>query len=124
MTIKSRAIMDDHRRPMSRDATLTKEGPGDLESGRPDRYGPAGPRCLIVEYGSGSSLKTRLLLDAVREPAGYVPLDISREHLLIAAAELAAAYPSLRIRPVCADYTRPFTLPPCEGATRTVVYFP
>ena len=45
-----------------------------------------GPHCRVVEYGSGSSLKTRLLLDALRDPSAYVPLDISREHLLDAAA--------------------------------------
>src|SRR5947209_17695246 len=33
-----------------------------------------GPRCLLIEYGSGSSLKTRLLLDRLRDPAGYVPV--------------------------------------------------
>ena len=37
-----------------------------------------GPRCLLIEYGSGSSTKTRLLLDALEEPAGYVPIDISK----------------------------------------------
>lgn len=83
-----------------------------------------GPRCLVVEYGSGSSLKTRLLLDQLIDPAGYVPLDISREHLLAAAHGLAACYPSLNILPVCADYTRPFSLPVCQGVLRTVVYFP
>src|SRR5437016_3858335 len=40
-----------------------------------------GSRCLLVEYGSGSSSKTRLLLDALRDPAGYVPIDVSGEHL-------------------------------------------
>lgn len=83
-----------------------------------------GRQCQLVEYGSGSSLKTRLLLDRLTEPAGYVPLDISREHLLDAAHRLATYYPRLNILPVCADYTRPFVLPACDGAARTVVYFP
>ena len=83
-----------------------------------------GPRCRLIEYGSGSSLKTRLLLNCLQETAAYVPLDISREHLLEAAARLALAYPGLRIDPVCADYTRPFALPECREAARTVVYFP
>ena len=42
----------------------------------------AGPACLLVEYGSGSSVKSRLLLDRLDAPAAYVPVDISREHLL------------------------------------------
>src|SRR5690606_29154989 len=50
-----------------------------------------GPRCLLVEYGSGSSTKTRLLLDHMDAPAGYVPIDISREHLMRSARSLAAA---------------------------------
>src|SRR5262249_31540850 len=41
-----------------------------------------GPDCLLIELGSGSSLKTRLLLDRLQRPAGYVPVDVSREHLL------------------------------------------
>ena len=40
-----------------------------------------GPRCLLIEYGSGSSSKTRLLLDHLCDPAGYVPIDVSGEHL-------------------------------------------
>ena len=82
-----------------------------------------GPRTLLVEYGSGSSLKTRILLDHLTDPAGYVPIDISKEHLLRSAATLAAAYPGLTILPVCADYTSAFRLPDLDGA-RPVVYFP
>jgi dimethylhistidine N-methyltransferase len=82
-----------------------------------------GPRTLLVEYGSGSSLKTRILLDHLTDPAGYVPLDISKEHLLRSAATLAAAYPDLVVLPVCADYTTAFDLPDFDGA-RPVVFFP
>lgn len=83
-----------------------------------------GPKCRIVEYGSGSSLKTRLLLDCAQGPAAYVPLDISREHLLEAASRLSAHYPKLNVLPVCADYTSGFSLPECEDARRTIIYFP
>lgn len=83
-----------------------------------------GEGCLLVEYGSGSSVKTRLLLDELRRPAGYVPLDISREHLMEAAGRLEEAYPGVRIMPVCADYCRPFRLPRCDDAARVAVYFP
>jgi L-histidine Nalpha-methyltransferase len=93
------------------------------------RHAPAmaaaiGPRCLLVEYGSGSSTKTRLLLDRLADPAAYVPVDISREHLLQSAAALAAHYPRLRVTPVCADFTRPFALPDVPDAARVVGYFP
>jgi dimethylhistidine N-methyltransferase len=84
-----------------------------------------GPECLLIEYGSGSSLKTRILLDHVERPAGYVPIDISREQLQQAATTLARSYPWLPILPVCADYTATFdlptALPPC---TRRVAYYP
>jgi dimethylhistidine N-methyltransferase len=91
----------------------------------PQMAGLLGPECLLIEFGSGSSLKTRLLLDHLRQPAGYVPVDISRGHLLRAARALAAAYPDVRIMPVCADYTYPLRLPPAAvGVERKVVYFP
>jgi dimethylhistidine N-methyltransferase len=84
-----------------------------------------GPDCLLVEYGSGSGRKTRLLLDHLEEPAGYVPIDISPTALAQSAAELAAAYPHLEVFPVCADYTRPLDLPrPARRPARIVVFFP
>ena len=84
-----------------------------------------GPRPLVVEYGSGSSVKTRILLDHLVEPVAYVPIDISRDHLLASARRLAAEYPSLEILPVCADYTRPLALPtPARTPGRRVIYFP
>lgn len=83
-----------------------------------------GPRTLLVELGSGSSTKTRVLLDHLREPAGYVPVDIARDFLRASAAALAAAYPALTVRPVCADFTLPFAPPTVADARRTVVYFP
>ncbi len=70
-----------------------------------------GTHAGLVEFGSGAGVKIRLLLAALRHPAVYVPVDISRAHLLAAASGLAADFPSLRIVPVCADYTNRFALP-------------
>lgn len=79
----------------------------------------------LVEYGSGSGLKTRVLLDHLVDPAMYIPIDISQEPLLRSAEQLAATYPRLRVLPVCADYTGTFDLPACDHpARRTVAYFP
>src|SRR5271168_4820940 len=64
-----------------------------------------GPRCLLIEYGSGSSLKTRRLLDRLRDPAGYVPMDVSGEHLRRSARALGEAYPDVEVLPLCADFT-------------------
>ena len=84
-----------------------------------------GPDCLLIEYGSGSSTKTRILLDHLPRLAGYVPMDISREHLRLTAANLSEAYPHLDILPLCADYTAEFTLPRSRWPVRSrVVYFP
>jgi dimethylhistidine N-methyltransferase len=83
------------------------------------------PGCLLVEYGSGSSVKTPILLEALRQPAGYVPVDISREHLHSSANALARRFPRLDITPVWADFTEPFELPHSRrGVERTAVYFP
>jgi dimethylhistidine N-methyltransferase len=84
----------------------------------------AGPRCALVEYGSGAGVKIRLLLDALEEPASYTPVDISPRQLADVAATLGRAYPALPIRPVCADYTRPLDIPPLPVRARRVGFFP
>ena len=84
-----------------------------------------GAHCRLVELGSGSSRKVRILLNALETPGAYVPVDISREHLREAAAGLAADFPNLNVIAVCADYTRPFPLPPLPGpAGKRVGFFP
>ena len=88
---------------------------------------PAG--AVLIEYGSGSSLKTRLLLDRLDDLGAYVPVDISASYLDRSAKELRRRYPGLRVEPVCADFTQPSqmpnfgTLPDCEGRPR-VLFFP
>ncbi|WP_417848862.1 L-histidine N(alpha)-methyltransferase [Thalassoglobus sp.] len=80
---------------------------------------------MLVEYGSGSSVKTRLLLDSLNEPAAYVPVDISEEHLLKTAEELRLGFPQLAVLPVVADFTKPFALPTGDyGQTHVALYFP
>ncbi|HMJ50424.1 MAG TPA: L-histidine N(alpha)-methyltransferase [Polyangiaceae bacterium] len=83
-----------------------------------------GPRARLVELGSGSSTKTRILLDELPDLDAYVPVDISPEYLVRAARELARDYPALRVVPVVADYTEPFDLPKGDRAARTVAFFP
>jgi dimethylhistidine N-methyltransferase len=84
-----------------------------------------GDDALLVEFGSGSSLKTRLLLDRLPTLSAYVPVDISRSHLMTAAQGISAAYPGLEVLPVCADFTRSFAVPaPHRPARRVVVFFP
>jgi L-histidine Nalpha-methyltransferase len=84
-----------------------------------------GEGAVLVELGSGSSLKTRILLDHAPGLAAYVPVDISRSYLEAAARSLLARYPRLSILPVLADYTRPFALPrTIREAQRVVAYYP
>jgi dimethylhistidine N-methyltransferase len=81
----------------------------------------AGRGCRLVEYGSGESLKTRLVIRALR-PAAYVPIDISPEALRAAARRLAREFPWLEILPVEGDFSRPLEIP--GGRQPAVVYFP
>lgn len=81
-----------------------------------------GPQCLLVELGAGSLSKVRLLLGQLDRPAGYVPIDMSGDHLRVAATALGYDYPSLDIAPIVADFTQPFDLPRLPAARR-VVYF-
>jgi len=84
-----------------------------------------GPDAAIIEFGSGTSTKTRLLLDHLEKPAAYVPVDIARDHLLTAASAIQRDYSTLRVIPICADFTQPFDLPATVyAARRRVVYFP
>ena len=77
---------------------------------------------VLLEYGSGESLKTRLLLRALR-PSVYMPVDISEDALRAAVAKLRRAFPGLRIAPVVGDFTRPLDLPSLAERDR-LVYFP
>jgi len=87
--------------------------------------GICGSDCVLVELGSGRSSKTRLLLDHLETPVAYVPIDISRPHLLHAAEALNGDYFPLQILPVCADYNQPLMLPiPARTPKRKVLFFP
>lgn len=66
---------------------------------------------VIIELGSGSSSKTRLLLDRLDTVAAYLPVDISEEYLHKTVQGLKEEYPGLNIKPVCTDYTQPFSIP-------------
>lgn len=88
----------------------------------------AAPRAALVEYGSGTGVKVRLLLDAFAAAgtplAAYVPIDISSEQLADVAAQIAAEYPDVPVHPVCADYTAPLRLPDLPQRARRVAFFP
>jgi len=84
-----------------------------------------GRHASLIEFGSGSSLKIRLLLERLHEPAAYVPVDISRDYLVGVAEGLARDYPEVEVLPVAADFTHPFELPdPRIPPVKNVVFFP
>lgn len=84
-----------------------------------------GKQASLIEFGSGSSLKTRILLEHLSELAAYVPVDISEQHLHASADEIQERFPHIDVLPVVADFTRPFALPkPMVMPVKNIVYFP
>jgi L-histidine N-alpha-methyltransferase len=82
-----------------------------------------GPDRAIVEFGSGSSTKTRILLSALR-PAAYVPIDISKDALWEAAPRLQEEFGELPIHPMEGDFTETLRLPPVIGSMPRLWFFP
>ena len=83
----------------------------------------AGSGCYLVEPGSGSCEKVRLLLETLR-PTAYVPMDISCAHLKAAAADIATDYPWLDVHAVCADITRELSLSFIPEQATPVMFYP
>ena len=79
--------------------------------------------CTLIELGSGSNQKVRLLLDIIK-PAAYVPVDISRDYLLQEARAVAEDYPWLRVYAACADFSQALQLPHSAAVARKVAFFP
>ncbi|MGP1345108.1 MAG: L-histidine N(alpha)-methyltransferase [Phycisphaerales bacterium] len=84
-----------------------------------------GPRAAVIELGSGASLKIRRLLEMLDDPAAYVAVEISRDHLVASAEEVADAFPEVEVQAVCADFTRPIEVPELESEHGSrLVFFP
>jgi dimethylhistidine N-methyltransferase len=82
-----------------------------------------GTGSLLVEPGGGSCAKVHILLQGLK-PCAYVPMDISRDHLHMAAQELAAQFPWLEIHAACTDFTREMQVPPSAPKGVRVAFFP
>jgi L-histidine N-alpha-methyltransferase len=78
----------------------------------------------LVEYGSGASRKTRIVLDALKHLKSYVPIDVSEAFLLSVAEKLAADYPRFNVLPVVGDFTGKLTLPDEVNDGRKIGFFP
>ena len=96
---------------------------GIMRAHAPEMAERCGPKCQLIELGAGSLMKVRLLLDRLDRPAGFVPVDVSGEHLESSADELRDEYPNLDVQPVSADFTADFAMP-ARACSRRVVYFP
>lgn len=84
-----------------------------------------GERATVIELGAGSNVKARLLLEGLRKPAAYLPVDISPEYLFEQVRSLRGDFPGVHMQPVFADFTRPFELPKRPAASgRNLVFFP
>jgi len=96
-----------------------------MRANMPDIISTIGSNVALVELGSGSSYKTRLLLDHLPSIAAYVPIEISQKFLADVVKQLNLEYPDLTVNPVCTDYTRPFELPEINTPfSRTVMFYP
>lgn len=82
-----------------------------------------GPECLLVEPGAGNLTKARLILDRLKSPAAFIPLDVSGAHLRQAATVLRGERPGLNVVPLCADFTTGISLPAIRSRKR-VIFFP
>ena len=94
-----------------------------LEAHCPDVAASVGAGTVVVEFGSGSSTKTPILLRCVA-PGGYVPIDISGDFLRESADILSAEFPRLIVDPVEADFMHPIRLPACWQETPRLGFFP
>jgi L-histidine N-alpha-methyltransferase len=103
--------------PTRREIGILEEHAGDIAALIP-------PGAALVEFGSGSSTKTRKVLSTAASLAAYVPVDISAQFLQQQAAELRREYPKLAVLPVAADFTRPFELPDAVRIMPRVGFFP
>lgn len=103
---------------------LTKAELKILRSRISDIVRTVGSHALLIELGSGSSTKTKLLLNELENLSAYIPVDIAREFLNDITMSLRKEFPDLRIIPIAADYTLPFTIPNVSGTKKSVFFYP
>src|SRR5881396_3248953 len=84
-----------------------------------------GPNIGLIGLGTGAGTKTRILIESLKNPAVYIPVDISEKQLGESTALFQKIFPDMEILPVCADYLQPVVLPtPSRNAVHNIVYFP
>jgi dimethylhistidine N-methyltransferase len=98
---------------------------GILQKNATDIATKLGEQAMLIEYGSGSLDKVRILLDALSDPVALCAIDISAEQLKAASKEVQDAYPELEVLAVEADFTQVVPLPSPETSPKAhVAFFP
>jgi len=96
-----------------------------LDRNRAEIASQLGPNIQLIGLGTGAGTKTRILVEALKNPAVYIPVDISEQQLRESTAVFRQIFPDLETLPVCADYLQPVVVPQARHkATRNIVYFP
>jgi dimethylhistidine N-methyltransferase len=95
-----------------------------LKDAAPEIAAAIGRGAVVVEFGSGDGSKVSILLDAMRSPATYVPVDIAAEWLQDAAARIRASHAAIKVLPVVADFTTTFPLPAALPSGPRLGFFP
>ena len=96
-----------------------------LDRSRIDIASQLGPNVELIGLGTGAGTKTRILIEALENPAVYIPVDISEKQLRESTALFRKIFRNLEILPVCADYLQSVVLPaPRRKPARNIVYFP
>ena len=96
-----------------------------LDRSRTDIALQLGPNVELIGLGTGAGTKTRILIEALQNPAVYISVDISEKQLRESTALFRKIFPNLEILPVSADYLQPVVLPsPNRKPARKIVYFP
>jgi L-histidine N-alpha-methyltransferase len=95
-----------------------------LSYAMPQVAAAVGPAAVVVEFGSGSSRKTPLVLRGLDTPRAYVPIDVSEQFLLESVEPLQHLFPQVRMRPVADDFTRIGALPPLLPPGPRLGFFP
>lgn len=82
-----------------------------------------GENRYVIEYGSGNSQKTRLLIESLKSPKAYALIDISHDAVQRSAENLSSTFPDLRVISICADYLRMGEIPDIDGMPKRVIVF-
>ena len=103
---------------------LTRQETALLSDAAPEIAAHISPGAALIEFGSGASVKTRLVLDAAPQAGVYIPVDISEDALARAAGEIRARYPGLQVAPLIGDFTLPIQLPAAAVGRPRTGFFP